>query len=200
MPAKGESKAITEPVRDGAVQRVTPFQQMIRAMAADAEMATETAEYDGSDLNKMLTAETDEEIWDADELGTLNFQHLTGCEIAITDISVRVSANTADSDVQSVFQTPDGKQLYLLVKAYRTRVTGDEDRMLNLPGIGDEFTANTSARYIVGKLWAFYTRGRINPDTNTTLGVYVKGQKTQNGNTVIKLRPAAKQSVSATVA
>src|SRR5437868_5665509 len=81
-------QAVTEPSN---VAKPTPFQVMLRQMEMEATAAAESAAFAGDDLNAILTAETEDEIWDADERGPLNFQHLADCELEIVDVSVKYS-------------------------------------------------------------------------------------------------------------
>lgn len=185
--------------QSGDILSATPFQIMLRAMAMEA--TAEMASFAGDDLNPILTAETEEEIWDADERGPLNFQHLEDCEIAILDVTVKYSRGASDQ-IQTPFVVtqpgPDGqpttKKMYLLITAVRLSDAGEKQH-LRLPVVGEVFQANTSARYVVGKIWAFYTRGYINPDTGKTLEAVVKGIDLGDNNTVLKLRPMPRRSV-----
>lgn len=176
------------------VSRVTPFMRAIRAMAQEATVEPDDQQFTGDDvaINAMLTAETDDEIWDADERGPLGFRDLAGCEIAILDVQVKLSRG--GNDIKTVFVTPEGKQMYLLATCVRLNVTGDEDARIRLPEIGEVFQANTSARYTVMKIWAFYLKGRISPVTGAQLECRVKAIDLGEGQAVVKLRPIPKRS------
>lgn len=177
---------VTEPAN---VEKATPFQVMLRAMELEATQDAGT--FAGDDLNGILTAETEEEIWDADERGPLNFQHLADCELAVMDITVKYSRGSRD-DIQTPFITPEGKKMYLLVEAARLSDAGEKQH-LRLPAVGEVFQANTSARYIVGKLWAFYTRGYMSQ--GKTLECVVKEIDLGDGTGVLKLRPMPRRAV-----
>jgi hypothetical protein len=183
---------------EGQITRATPFQSMIRQMGMTAEMEANESKFSGDDLNALLTAETEAEIWDADERGPLNFQHLADCEIQIVDISVKYSRAGQNGDMVSHFVTDDGKKMYLLVTGVRISNAG-EKTVLRLPGVGEEFQANTSARYVVAKLWAFYQKGYIDPDNGKRLECVVKATDLGDGQAVIKIRPMPRR-VQSTIA
>jgi hypothetical protein len=181
------------------MQPSSPFRRMITAMAQDATMETETP-FTGDDdaaLKAILTAETDDEIWDADERGPLGFRDLAGCEIAILDVQVKFS-RTNNADMKTVFYSPDNRQMYLLLTCTRLSVTGDEDKKINLPDIGEVFQANTSARYLVAKIWTFYVRGRIRPSDGSQLECRVKAVDLGGDQAVLQLRPIPKRSSTVT--
>lgn len=192
--AKNANPAVPdEDASEGTVIRATPFQLMLRAMEMDATADVENAKFTGDNLNALLTAESEDEIWDADERGPLNFQHLADCEIAITDVQVKYSRGN-NSEIESPFITQDGRKMYLLVNAYRLSDAG-EKAWLRLPAVGEMFQANTSAQFVTTKIWAFYSKGYINPDTGKVLETVVKEIDLGDNQAVIKLRPMPRRVV-----
>lgn len=185
---------VTEPSN---VVKATPFQIMLRAMAMDATADAESNTFSGDDLNAILTAENESDIWDADERGPLNFQHLADCEIAIMDVNVKYSRGT-NTEIQTPFIVKDDKgnsrKMYLLVKCVRLSDAG-EKKHLRLPAVGEVFEANTSARFVAAKIWAFYIKGYINPDTGKTLECVVKEIDLGGDQAVLKLRPMPRRVV-----
>lgn len=174
---------VTEPA---AVIQQTPVQRMIRVMEMEATADAETATGDNADLNAILGAETDEELWDADERPPLNAQHLAGCDVEILD--VRVKYSRGNSDMGSTFVTSDGRKMYLLVTA--VRLSDPETKTaVQLPKIGEEFEFNTSARYLTTKLFQFYLRGKINRDNGAKLTAFIRATGLEEGQAVLKLRP-----------
>ena len=175
----------------------TPFQTMLRAMAMDA--SAETDVFAGDDLlNAILAAETEEEFWDADERAPLNFQHLSGCEISVISLEVKYGRGNNDSII-TPFVSAEGKKMYLLAKCVRISAAG-EKKIINLPKVGEVFTANTSARYVVTKLWAAQSRGMIDENTGRTLECVVQGTDLGDGTEVLKLRPIPARVTASTVA
>jgi hypothetical protein len=187
MAAKSDNtqvdRNVTEP---SAVTMQTPVQRMIRTMEMEATADAETATGDNADLNALLSAESDEDLWDADERPPLNAQHLAGCDVEILD--VRVKYSRGNSDMGSTFVTSEGKKMYLLVTA--VRLSDPETKTaVQLPKIGEEFEFNTSARYLTTKLFQFYLRGKINRDNGTTLTAFIRATGLEEGQAVLKLRP-----------
>lgn len=175
----------------------TPFQQMIKAMAMEATAAAENAQFTGDELTPMLTAETEDDIWEADERGPLNFQHLVGCEVEIIDVEVKYSRGS-NAEIQTPFITSDGKKMYLLVTLARVS-DATERREIRLPEIGEIFQANTSAKYVTTKIWMFYVRGFINRDQGKTLEATIRETELGDGTAVLKLRPIPRRPLIRTV-
>lgn len=187
--------------RDNDVTRTqapTPFQMMLRAMANDA--SAEDGNFGGDDLNAILSAETEEELFESDERPPLNFQHLAGCEIAVLNFDVKFSRGNNDS-IQTPFVWEDSKghakKMYLLVKCVRISTAG-EKTVIKLPPVGEVFTANTSARFVVAKLWRAMTLGLIDSARGTSWECAVQETDLGDGTGVIKLRPIPKRAVRAT--
>lgn len=186
MASKGDNGKVDQNVTEPSnVATQTPFQRMIRAMEMDATAEVEAGNFTGDDLNAILSAETEEELWEAGEQGPLNAQHLAGCELAIVD--VRVKYSRGESDILTPFVTPDGRKMYFLVNAYRLSDAGKKAPIV-LPAVGEIFEFNTSARFLATKIWAFYTRGYINPDTGKTLECAIHETDLGGGQAVLKLR------------
>lgn len=204
MAAKGNTHS-DDAAPDGvitSVQARNPFTLMISGMALEATMETEQEAFAGDDINltAILTAETDDEIWDADERGPLGFRDLAGCEIEILALDVKFSRNATrpgGDEIKSVFVDPEtGRQMYLLLTCVRTAETGDESKKIRLPEIGEQFQANTSARYLVAKLWRFYQLGRIDPSSGARLAGRIRATDLGGDQAVLKLRPIVKRSTT----
>ena len=182
---------------DGITSAPTPFQMMIHAMSQVATADETEGRFSGDDLIAILTAETEEEIWEADDRPPLNFQHLAGCEIDIIDFQVKFSRGS--STIDTPFQTHDGRKMYLLVSCQRLSRAG-EKKLIRLPDPGEVFQANTSARYIVAKIWAFWAKGKIDPQTGASLRALVQEIELGGDQSVLKLRPLSPQPVTSSVA
>lgn len=193
MATKSNSPVLASATAEGHIIKATPFQGMIRQMELAAEMAVDDVKFNGDDLNAILSAETEADIWDGDERGPLNFQHLSDCEIQVIDVAVKYSRAGQGDNVVTQFVTADGKKMYLLVTLCRVSDAGEKTH-LRLPGVGEEFVANTSARYVVAKLWAFLNKGYIDPDNGKRLECVVKSVDLGDGQAVIKLRPMPRRT------
>jgi len=172
---------------------ITPFQQMLRAMANDA--SAEDGNFGGDDLNAILSAESEEELWASDDRPPLNFQHLAGCELSIIGIDVKFSRGNNASILTPFIWTDDRgqeKKMYLLVKCVRISDAGD-NRTVKLPPIGEVFTANTSARFVVAKLWRAQILGLFDENRGMTWECMVESTDLGDGTAVIKLRPVPKR-------
>lgn len=192
MAAKSQSnEEIAERETAGVSTKATPFQKMLRAMDMEATADAEDAQFTGDNLNAILTAETEDEIWDADERGPLNFQHLADCEIAITDVRVKYSRGL-NSEIQTPFITPDGRKMYLLVTAHRLSDAGEKS-WLRLPPVGEDFQANTSAQFVTTKIWHFYHLGYISE--GKALEAVVKEIDLGDNQAVLKLRPMPRRVI-----
>lgn len=197
MASKGNAPAMSD---HAPTQGPTPFQIMLRAMANDA--SAEDGNFGGDDLNAILSSMTEEELFESDERPPLNFQHLSGCEIAVLGFDVKFSRSN-NSNIQTPFVWTDErnqeKKMYLLVKCVRISDAGNKKAVIKLPPIGEVFTANTSARFVVAKLWRAQVLGLI--DENRGLSWECTVQETDLGDetAVIKLRPIPKRSTRSSV-
>lgn len=194
-----KSNSPVPPTR-GTVTGPTPFQQMIRAMSNDA--SAEDGNFGGDDLNAILSAETEEELFESDERPPLNFQHLAGCELAVLGFDVKFS-RTNNTSIQTPFVWTDergqDKKMYLLVKCIRISDAGTKKNVIKLPPVGEVFTANTSARFVVAKLWRAMTLGLIDANRGVTWECAVQETDLGDETAVIKLRPIPKRSSRGTV-
>ena len=183
MPSK--SQDITS-AGNGTVTGPSPFQRLRRRMAEMAVLETAESKVSGEDVNAILTAETEEDMWDADELSVYNAQKLSGCDLQITGFEVRFSTGN-DEEIKTPFVDDKGRQMYLLVHAYRiTKAT--EKRDVVLPEIGTEFTWNTSARNIVAKLFWMLDHGWFDPGADKPVRVHIKGTPLSGGRSVEKIK------------
>jgi hypothetical protein len=189
MASRRNSDEEIDTTTNGTLTGRTPFQTMIRAMAMDA--SAEDASFGGDDLNAILSAETEEQLWESDERPPLNFQHLSGCEIAILNFDVKFSRSGND-DIATPFVWEDErgnkKKMYILAQCVRLSDAGEKP-IIRLPAVGEVFTANTSARFVVAKMWRAMTMGLINAETGKTLECQVQETDLGNGTGVLKLRP-----------
>lgn len=192
--AKGNGAEMAEPIQ-GTIQMPNPVRRMLGAMAMEATMNSGDA-FTGDDVLAILEAETEQEMFEADQQGPLNMQHLEDCELAIYDVSVKFGRG-GNEDIKTMFIDPEtGKQMYLWVTAARISDAGNKST-IKLPGVGEQFQLSTSARFVVTKLWWLSTHGKIDRDAGVSYEVKVDGTPLGGGQSVIKLLPVPKRSVSA---
>jgi hypothetical protein len=171
---------------NGAVQKATPFQQLLRRMS---EMATldQTADRQTSadaDISAILSAESEADMWESDDFDSWNAGKLSGTDLQIQWFEVR--KGPIDPEIQSPF-VYDGNQLFLLVHCFR--LTNEQaDKSMRLPDIGREFTFNTSAPRIVGKLFWMLNNGWFDNGA-APVQVHIEGTKLSGGRSVEKLKP-----------
>ena len=171
---------------NGTVTGPSPFQRLRKRMAEMAVLDTSERAVSGEDINAILTAETEEEMWDSDELGVYNAQKISGCDIQILGFEVRFS-DGSNEEIKTPFVDDRGRQMYLLVQSFRiTKATEKKDVVL--PEIGQEFTWNTSARNIVGKLFWMLDHGWFDTDATKPVRTHIKGTPLSGGRSVEKLK------------
>lgn len=176
------------------VQAPPRIQRVIAMMAMEATAAENDTASLEDDFMAIFEAETKADMYEADQREPLNFKDLAGCELEIISVDVKFSKR---EDINTMFITADGKRMYLWVRACRIRETGDEKRNVKLPVVGEVFSVNTSARFVVAKLLWLSTHGDVNPDMAATEKVRVKGTDLGGGQEVIKLMPVTPVTVSA---
>lgn len=185
MASKGQSPDTTG---NGTVQKASPFQKLLRRMS---EMATldNTAERQSTtdaDISAILTAGSEDEMWKSDDFDSWNAAKLSGADIEIEWFEVK--KGPIDPEIASPF-IYDGSQLFLLVHSFRL-TEEQRDSTLNLPKVGQEFTWNTSAPRIVGKLFWMLDNGWFDPGTERgPVQVHIEGTKLSGGRSVEKLKP-----------
>ena len=170
-------------------------------MAQEATAGELDNEFYGDDILAIFEAETEAEMWDADTRGPLSSKDLTGCELEIHQVDVKYSRR---NDIKSMFVTTDDqgnkRYMYLMVQAVRTRHTGDENRKIKLPEVGEMFQFDTSARFVVAKLLWLYVHGHIDPQKGLSKKLRVVGIDLGGDQVVVKLAPVAPVQATATVA
>lgn len=178
----------------GTVQGPSPFGALLRKMAQMATLEETEGKVSGEDINPILEAETEEDMWDADERGTYNAKMLSGCALRI--LTFEVKWGTGGDDIKTPF-TYDGRQMYVLIHSFRINKDG-EKKEIRLPEVGEEFTWNTSARNIVGKLFWMLNHGWFDTDYTRPIEVRIQGTELSGGRSVEKLKPLTPVTVNAT--
>lgn len=125
-------------------------------------------------LAKILEAETEAAMWEADELDATGGRDLADVEQRILEYAIKFSSG--DSDIKSAFVDSRGRGLYLLVRS---------SRLDN----GEEFVWNTSAPLVVGKILWLSDHGKIPAD------VVIRDTKLGGGRAVIKLKEIPKRAI-----
>lgn len=188
MPPKAQGGADVANATTGTIQTASAFQLLVRKMASMAVLDSTSATRDsGEDINRILEAETEQEMWDADELAKWNAQKLSGCDIQIVGFQVQFSPDS-DSDIKTPYIDPEThRQMFLLVDSFRITNNGNT-KEYNLPEPGELFTWNTSARAIVPKLFWMLAHGWFD-DGAKPVRLRIVGTPLAGGKSVEKLKP-----------
>lgn len=178
----GKAQPPTE-TRDvvGTVQGPNAFGKLLRKMAGMATLEeTQGIGAGNEDINRILDAETEAEMWDSDELAKWNATKLSGCDLQTLGFEVKFSPGT-DEEIKTAYVDPDtGKQMFLLVHSFRVNGAGNT-KEYNLPAIGEVFTWSTSARNIVPKFFWMLAHGWFD-DGAKPVRFRIVGTKTKAGS------------------
>lgn len=149
------------------------FKQLLNQMELEATQDDDefpSPMVDG--IVKILTAATEEEMWDADELPQTGGRDLVDVEQEILAYVVKYSSNPT---IQSAFKDANGRAMYLLVRSARIET-------------GEEFVWNTSAPLIVGKIF-WLVNAEMLPAK-----VVIRGRDLGGGQTLLRLKPIPKRA------
>lgn len=187
--------AEVERVINADVAQLRPSERALLDMLTRLEdIATEDTEnrtFAGDDIARILLADTEDEMWEADELPRINAKVLSGCDLQIFGIEVKFSN---DPEITTVLIGPKSKRkMYLLVHSVRLNSNG-QDKTYRLPDVGEEFAWNTSARFIVAKLFWMASRGRF--DGGGSVSASIVGTDLGGGKSVEKLKPLGMVTVA----
>lgn len=147
---------------------------------AEESKTTRGADVTESQMERILNATTEDEIWDADSQGTIQARDAIGLEVEILTLNV-VASNRQDIESYGYYVSCEAICL------------GGPEEVLRSAGleIGDEFVLQTGAPLIVTKLRAFEASNLL-----PVAGV-ISGTPTSNGRTVLRFRRVPKRATSA---
>jgi hypothetical protein len=172
MPAKGNSPEVAANSQPSA-----PFRAFLQRLEIEATLDTDGVNQlfiDG--VTKILAADTEEEMWDADDLLQTGGRDLADVEQTIISYEVKRSRNP---DIKSAFRAEDGRYMFLLIRSVKLET-------------GDEFTWNTSAPYLVAKIIWLADHDRLPYDA------VIKATDLGAGQAVLKLKPIPKRAMRVT--
>lgn len=163
--------------------KVTPlgaFEKTLRLLAGRATIEEGEKTVDYGSFESIITAETEEEMWTADDRGPLGGRDLAGVVMRVDVIDVKWSNSP---DIQSPFKDSEsGKNIYLLITATRvddSKYTGKRPDIRQ----GDTFQWNTSAIRLVAKLLWLEGHEKLSQP------VVIEAVELGGGQAVLKLRP-----------
>ena len=164
----GDAELLAHEPRTGTVVSPRPHDQFKDYLARVAESTTGTRslEVAQNQMDKILNADSAQDIWNADEGGTVNGQDMVDVELEIRGYQVAKSDEQYDAALG----------VYALIDATRLDT-------------GETVVINTGAPLIIAKLRMFEVKGLL-----PILGV-IRGTQAKNG-TVLKLKPIPPRAVS----
>lgn len=162
---------MSEPALQGNAVALRPHEKFTQSLQrrAEREGALLGAEVSESQRDKILTAQTEAEIWDADEGGTFSGQDMIDVELEFQSIKIAPSSDEYDASLG----------VYANITAMRL-------------DNGEIVIVNTGADKIITKLIMFESKGMLPVE-----GV-IKGIKTPKG-TMLKLRPLPRRATPGSV-
>lgn len=165
-------------VKTGTAIATRPHEQFRAYLQRRAEDSDGVRGYEiaQQQMDKILTAESDQDVWDADEGGTIAGNDFCDVEFRIHGFDIA----TSDDEFESVLN------VYALIRGTLLQEWNGEP-------VGAEVLVNTGAPLIVTKLRMLELREMLPAD------VVIRGTKAKKG-TVLKLRPVPKRAASGTVA
>jgi hypothetical protein len=188
--------AEAEEIITADVQTLRPSQRAVLSLLTELEnIATEDTEskgFSGDDIAGILMAENEAVMWEADELPRINAKVLSGSEIEIYGWEVKFSDDP--EIVTGLIGPSTRRKMYLLVRSTRLNDAG-QSSVYKLPDVGEEFVWNTSARFIVAKLYWLLKHGNF--DDKRTVKARIVGTDLGAGKSVEKLKPLSTITMSA---
>lgn len=162
--------------KTGEIQGMRPWEKFGHYLQQRAQTEKESVgiELTGNALDKILTATTEEEIWDADEMGLVALKDLVGAEVEFRSLKILPSSNEEMASVLEVYAI---SEICMLT----------EFRALQL-NPGDVINVNTGVPTVLAKLRAFEAKGLW------PVRAMIQGIPSANG-TMVRLRPIPKRSV-----
>lgn len=180
-----------EPTLDGRIAGTPPaVTRLILKMSGRAELEADSPGIGDDQLAAILNAENEAAMWDADERGPLGGRDLAGMHMEIHDLSVKFSrgnTNASGEEIRSRFVDSQGRKMYVLVDAVRCDDTPGLYPKIRLPEVGTMFQWNTSAPFLVAKLFWLEEHSRF-PGAR----VVIQATDIGGGQTVLKLKPLDK--------
>jgi hypothetical protein len=183
-----ETMAAVEEIINADAKTLRPSQRAVLELLTWLEnIATEDTEttggFFGDDIAAILTAPDEATMLEADELPRYNAKVLSGCELDVYGVESKFSD---DPEIVSGLVGPQTRRkMYLLVRSARLNNSG-QSNVYKLPDVGEEFVWNTSARFIVAKLYWYAVHGRF--DNGTGVKLRIQGTDLGSGKSVEKLK------------
>lgn len=160
----------------GEVQQARPYERFAEHLRREAAQndAVNGYEVSATQIDKIMTAETEKDIWDADEGGMYALKDLVGCDIEITAIKILPSKD-------------DTKKNNLGVWALLNVTLLSESEKYGLDP-GEAILVNTGVESVIAKLLRFRAEDMF------PVRARVKGVPAASGE-MVRLRPIPSTAV-----
>ncbi len=187
----GKANSPETRVKEGVIQAPTPFSRLIRQISLEAEIDATDSTGNASTIatvERIMTAVTDEDVWNAGDLANIGGRNLVDVEMQVTDFLVKYGNR---EDVETVFRDDNGRQFFLLVSSNIIGIPESDGQEFGRPPlqIGDTIVWNTSAPDIVPKLVSFRDRNRF------PLDCVIRALALGGGKHYLRLKPVPKRAV-----
>ena len=136
-------------IANGATGTVQSFSEYMIARAGEEKETAGAGAFD-SQLASMISAQTEAEVWAADESGTIQGRDLIGCEVRIHDLTSHESTN----------EEFEGNGFFVTCNA--TLLAGPKN-VLTAQGltVGQDFVLSTGAILIIGKIRWYESKNKL---------------------------------------
>jgi hypothetical protein len=172
------SADVEQSAQSGTVEGPRPYERFVASLQRRAQEQTDRGHFEltANQMDKILTAETDEEIWDADEGGLIALKDLVGAELRITEFHEEKSTDPEMDNGLGVF------------------IVGTATLLNDACGTpGEEIQFNSGVATVITKLESFRSRG------TWPLETLVTGVKSKKGE-MVRLRPVPRRVTKAETA
>lgn len=172
-------KAVSTPAREGTVSKTTPAQAFRSYMAERAvrESATDSTDVAANQIDRIFSAETEADIWDADQGGTVQARDVIGIVVEIRSMRMQESERFEGSPYYANFDvTCLGGPKEVLARASLS--------------VGASFVLQTGAELIIAKVRAFESRNML------PVRAIIAGTRTSSGFDVLKLAQVPAGTIS----
>lgn len=187
-PATDDTMAAAVEIINADVTTLRPSQRAVLELLSWLEnIATEDTDtsggFFGDDIAAILLAPDEATMLESDELPRYNAKNLSGCELDVYGIEAKFSD---DPEIVSGLIGPTSRRkMFLLVRSARLNDSG-QTGIYKLPDVGEEFKWNTSARFVVAKLYWYAVHGAF--DNGGSVKLRIQGTDLGAGKSVEKLK------------
>jgi hypothetical protein len=174
-------KTVATPAHEGQVMQTRPADKFRAYMLerASRESSTDSSEVSANQVDKILSAVNEDDIWDADQGGTIQGKDVIGIVVEIRSMRMQASDRF------------DGSPYYANLDV--TCLGGPAEVLARASlSVGESFVLQTGAELIIAKVRAFEAHGKL------PLVAMIAGTRTSSGFDVLKLARPPSGTVTST--